>query len=865
MTNAQPLPLFILPDPVAETTPLMAQYLALKAEYADYLLFFRLGDFYELFFHDAVQAAAALDIALTKRGKHLDQDIPMCGVPWHQADTYLARLLRQGFRIAIAEQTESSESAKNKLIARHVVRVLTPGTVTEDNLLNAKAANYLLAIAPSDAAIGLAWADISTGAFFAEMIAPSELPSVLARIEPNEILLPDQGAENLVTMLATVTVKISRQSHRRFDAALGQRYLAELYRVADVAVLGDFTAPVAAAIGALLAYVQTTQNQTHPGWQYPQLLRRQDYVDIDAATARNLELRRKLDGNTTGSLLWAIDRTQTAAGGRLLAAWLAQPLRDLAALQDRYDTVAALVSTNDVRAALRQYLPQQPDIERALARIALDRAGPRDLLALAQGLATAARVRDTLPLGLCSLIDRLIGQLGDHTALIQLLRAAIIDAPPFYTRDGGFIRAGFRPELDHQLQLRDESKRLIAALETRYVQQSGVSQLKIKHNNILGYFIEVPPKAAEKIPAGMFTHKQSLTTAVRYTTPELAELEQKIAQSQTRALALELAIFTELQQAVRAQTAVIQNCATALAQIDVVAGLAELAVVENYVRPELVREPVFVITGGRHPVVEQIARAKGQQFVTNDSALNDAARLWLLTGPNMAGKSTFLRQNALIAILAQIGSFVPASAATIGIVDKIFSRVGAADDLARGQSTFMVEMVETATILHQATAQSLVILDEIGRGTATHDGLAIAWAVVEYLHHHVQCRALFATHYHELTALADSLPRIANYRLLVREWQNDIVFLHQVGPGIAERSYGLHVARLAGLPAPVIARAKDLLTAFENGNGPKMPVATAPALPIDPWREKLRALDVNNLSPRQAWEVLAALRDQADD
>jgi DNA mismatch repair protein MutS len=870
MTVVQSLSLFTLPEnvAVAEATPLMAQYLALKAEYQDYLLFFRLGDFYELFFDDAVRAAAALDIALTKRGKHQGNDIPMCGVPWHQVDAYLARLLRQGFRIAMAEQVESATDGKNKLLERKVVRVVTPGTVVEDNLLNPKAHNFILAIAPDDGGPALAWADITTGAFYMQRLRPGDLGGFLARIEPGEIILPEhwQQIPDWPAALTPYLAKITTQPAARFAAVAGEKRLLALYRVQNLDGFGTIDAPLCAAAGALLAYAQLTQSQAMPGWQYPQIWRSSEFLQIDAASARNLELRRKLDGESKGSLLWAIDRTLTAAGGRLLDQWLLQPLTDLAALTARQDAVENFLAHGARREAVRAGLRCQPDIERALSRLLLDRGGPRDLAALAVGLRISLELRALLEQAADAgeLLRSIQRDLGDHGRILQTLQNALLDDLPFYTRDGGFIRPGYSAELDHQLQLRDESARLIAGLQQRYVAQSGVPQLKIKHNNILGYHIEVPPKAAEKIPAGMFTHKQSLTTAVRYVTSELLELEQKIQNAQTRAIALELQIFAELVADLRARQETLRLCARALAQLDVLAGLAELAAMQKYCRPQLSADTRFTISGGRHPVVEQILQQSGQQFIANDCQLEeDGGKLWLLTGPNMAGKSTFLRQNALIAVMAQMGGFVPAAAAEIGLVDKIFSRVGAADDLARGQSTFMVEMAETAAILHQATAQSLVILDEVGRGTATHDGLAIAWAVVEYLHDRARCRGLFATHYHELTALAGQLPGVANYRLQVREWQNEIVFLHHVEPGVAERSYGLHVARLAGLPQSVLARAKILLDEFEiraNAKAPNSAPATpisAPRIVADPLRQALLALDLNELSPRQAHDLLS--------
>jgi DNA mismatch repair protein MutS len=864
----------------------MAQYLTIKAAYPDCLLFYRMGDFYELFFDDAGRAARALDIALTKRGEHDGEPIPMCGVPVHAAEAYLSRLIRQGFRVAVCEQVEDPAEAKKRgsksVVKRDVVRVVTPGTITEDSLLDARRNNYLAALAQSggaEGALALAWLDLSTGEFGLSETTATGLAADLARIGPRELVLPEGmlARPELRALLEQSDAALSPLPAARFDSQAGERRLKAALGVAALDAYGHFSRAEFCAAGALLDYVDLTQCGKFPRLDPPVKQPPLSVMAIDPATRRNLELVETTAGQREGALLDCIDATLTGAGARLLAQRLQAPLTDPAAIAARHDAVACLVDGTRLRDDIRAALAKVPDLARALSRLSLGRGGPRDLSSLRDGLAQAGDLRQRLaresqlPAELAGLRDAL----GDHAALVQALAVALADELPLLQRDGNFIRPGHHAALDELRVLRDESRRHIAALQDRYAQETGIASLKIRHNNVLGYYIEIAPAHAPKM-GQQYIHRQTMANAMRYATPELGELEAKISQAGDRALALELEIFDGLVSAVLAAAAAITRAAAALAALDVAAALAHLAIQRRWVRPQVNDSLDFRISGGRHPVVEAaLDRAgQGQRFVANDCDLSDGQKLWLLTGPNMAGKSTFLRQNALIAILAQIGSFVPAAKAELGVVDRLFSRVGAADDLARGRSTFMVEMVETAAILHQSGPRALVILDEIGRGTATFDGLSIAWAVVEYLHEKNRCRGLFATHYHELTALAEKLPQLSNHTLKVKEWEGELVFLHEVGPGAADRSYGIQVAKLAGLPDGVLARAQTVLHALEQsdqtGRSAKLvddlPLfslaapAKAAAAPPSEVEAALKKADVDALSPKQALDLLYQLK-----
>ena len=870
-------------DPAEPSSPMVAQYERLKAAHRDALLFFRMGDFYELFFDDAVAAAPALDIALTRRGRHRGEEIPMCGVPAHNAEPYLQRLIRRGFKVAICEQMEDPAEARKRpgksLVHRDVVRVVTPGTITEDALLDARSGNYLLAMARSQDSYGLAWLDLSTGELATAPATAAGLAADLDRIAPREVLLPESwlAAEGETAPWRDLAERLSPLAVSCFDSTAGERRLCEAYGVKALDAFGAFSRAELGAAGALVEYVRLTQKGLAPRLGRPRRIEPGALLQIDPATRRSLELTQGPGGNRDGSLLAAIDRTVTSAGGRLLAERLASPLADAPAIRRRLDEVECLVDAADLRDQLRLDLRRVPDLQRALSRVALGRGGPRDLLAIGDGLERAAALREVMA-GVPTL-KPIATRIAEQSALASRLRETLVESPPLLARDGGLARDGVLPELDELRVLRDRSRQHIAALEARYREHTGIPSLKVKHNNLIGYHIEVTAAHLAKVPIS-FVQRQGMAGATRYATPELAELESRIANAAERALALELELFEQLRQAVlaEAEAEAIGETAAALAELDVAAGLAELATAERYTRPRIEDGTGFAIAAGRHPVVEQALRRQGQAFVANDCALGDGGRLWLLTGPNMAGKSTFLRQNALIVVMAQMGGFVPAADALIGAVDRLFSRVGAADDLARGRSTFMVEMVETATILHQAGPRSLVVLDEIGRGTATYDGMSLAWAIVEHLHEVNRCRGLFATHYHELTALAARLDALACHTMRVKEWQNEVVFLHEVAAGTADRSYGVHVARLAGLPEAVLTRAEEVLKRLEEGEASAAParladdlplfaaalqrVAPAAAVPAGPSsvEQLLRATSPDELSPRQALELVYRLK-----
>jgi DNA mismatch repair protein MutS len=884
------------PTPSAGVTPMMAQYQEIKRAHPDSLLFYRMGDFYEMFFEDAVAASAALDIALTKRGQHLGADIPMCGVPVHAAEAYLSRLIRKGFKVAICEQTEDPAEAKKRgskaVVRREVVRLVTPGTLTEDELLDARSHNYLAALAEAAGNLGLAWLDMSTGDFLTQPVRPEGLAGLLARLEPGEVLVSEKLLQraDLFEAFGDWRSALSPLPPARFDSQNARLRLQAIYEVKALEAFGEFSRAETAAAGTLVDYLELTQKGRLPRLRPPRRLGAGAVMEIDAATRRNLELTTALSGGRAGALLATIDRTVTGAGARLLAGRLAAPLTDPAAIARRHDVVAFFIDREALRPDLRARLKGTPDVERALSRLTVGRGGPRDLAAVRDALIEASALRDLLSDGaltpLPADLEAARENLGHHRTLIDRLTRALGPDLPFMSRDGGFIAPGYAPDLDEVKTLRDESRRLIAGLQARYAADCAIPSLKIKHNNVLGYFIEVTPSHAGKVPKGddtPFIHRQTLASALRYTTVELGELERKIASAADKALAIELQLFADLVGEVTGRAEEIARAAGALAALDLAAGLAELAVAGRWCRPRVDDSLAFEIHAGRHPVVEAALLATQEgSFVANDCALGGkdetaaaAGRIWLVTGPNMAGKSTFLRQNALIAVLAQMGAFVPAQAAHIGVVDRLFSRVGAADDLARGRSTFMVEMVETAVILNQAGPRSLVILDEIGRGTATFDGLSIAWACIEHLHEVNRSRALFATHYHELTSLAAKLESLSCHAMRVKEWQGEVVFLHEVGPGAADRSYGIHVAKLAGLPPAAVARAEAVLSTLEQGEQagalarladdlPLFAAAPGPSArePQGPSAAERRLAEINpdELSPRQALELLYELR-----
>ena len=889
------------PISTSVATPSMQQYFEIKSRYPEMLLFYRMGDFYELFFEDAKIASAILDIALTKRGKNAGEAIPMCGVPVHAAEMYLQKLIASDRKIAICEQLETPEEAKKRgyksIVRRDVVRIVTPGTVTEEGLLAPTSAHYLASIWLAGEEGAVAWLDLSTGEFAVSATTLAQLPSLLARLQPREVLTTQGQCEWLSQQpwFHEWKLRVSIRPDVQFDAKAATRRMASHYQVSSPGVFGEFSPMELSVCGALIDYVALTQMAAAARLNPPRIERAGELMQMDAPTRRNLELSLTLGGQRRGSLLSVIDETVTAGGGRLLGLWLGAPSCNLHEIARRHEAVAWAVENVALRTEIRDQLRVISDMERALSRLSLGRGGPRDLLMLATSLMQTNKLHERLrPLELPEMLGAARAALMGHHALAENLTAALKAEVPHLVRDGNFIADGYRADLDEYRRLRDESRRVIALMEQKLKVESQIPTLKIKHNNVLGYFIEVTQIHEKKVPAD-FIHRQGLAGALRYTTTALNETALAIESAADKALKLELMLYEELVATVLKASAEIVAAAHALAQVDVVAALAERAEAGRWVRPRMTSGAEFEVSGGRHPVVEEALRRAHQEFIANDCVLGDAsgAHLWLITGPNMGGKSTFLRQQAVLTILAQMGSFVPAQAAVIGLVDKLFCRVGAADDLARGQSTFMVEMVETASILHQATARSLVVLDEIGRGTATYDGVSIAWAVAEHLHNATQCRALFATHYHELTALAETLPRLRNHHAAVKEFQGQLVFLHTIKPGFADKSYGIHVAALAGMPKPVLMRAKGLLSTLESGHSltektamPELPLFAAAAvdgrniknnaynnenqvaeLIIDKiddnsskLTERLLNIDVDGLTPREALNVLAELK-----
>ncbi|CAI2931699.1 DNA mismatch repair protein MutS [Aminobacter niigataensis] len=885
----------------AAPTPMMEQFIEIKAANPDSLLFYRMGDFYELFFDDAEKASRALGIVLTKRGKHQGQDIPMCGVPIHAADDYLQKLIGLGYRVAVCEQIEDPAEAKKRgsksVVKRDVVRLVTPGTITEDKLLAPQESNFLMALGrvkgAGEASLALAWIEISTGVFRVAETTPERLAADIFRIDPRELIVAEPAFhdEELKPVFDLVGRIASPQPPSLFDSTSAPQRIARFYEVATPDSFGAFSRAELSAISGAIAYVEKTQKAERPPLSHPEREQEGSTLFIDPATRANLELLRTLSGGRDGSLFRAVDRTVTGGGARLLADRLMSPLTDPNAITARLDAVSFFMGETRLTEALRLSLKGVADMPRALSRLALNRGGPRDLGALRAGFAAATTIAGLF--GEAPLPEELRKAMAAIAALpidfAGHIDAALGEELPLLKRDGGFVRASYHGELDEMRALRDQSRRVIASMERDLIEETGIRSLKIRHNNVLGYYIEVTANHQAALNGtdeakARFIHRQTMASAMRFTTTELAGLETKIANAADRALTIELAAFDQLVGEAVNHAQAIRAGADALSVLDVSAALAMLAASEAWCRPQVDLSLAFEVTGGRHPVVEQsLRRTASAPFVANDCDLSPSqtgrnGAIWLLTGPNMGGKSTFLRQNALIAILAQMGSFVPAESAHVGVVDRLFSRVGASDDLARGRSTFMVEMVETAAILNQASERSLVILDEIGRGTATFDGLSIAWAAVEYLHEKNRCRAVFATHFHELTALSGKLERLHNVTMRVKEWEGEVVFLHEVGKGAADRSYGVQVARLAGLPDAVVARAKEVLHQLEEGETsgkanrlvddlPLFSVAVKreAAKPVanDALSKALEGLSPDEMTPREALDALYRLKGLA--
>ena len=880
-------------------TPMMAQYLETKKAYPDYLLFYRMGDFYEMFFDDAVAASKALDIALTKRGKLEGADVPMCGVPFHAYETYLSRLIKHGFKVAICEQMEDPKEAKKRgaksVVKRDVIRLVTAGTLTEENLLDSRRNNFLLSLAKTGDMLGVSWLDLSTGDFFLEEIGLKNKPeavvvsSLLSRLSPVEILVSDRYLQSpkLFEVFNEYRKKLSVLPEARFNFENARRNLLNLFKVETLDAYGSFSRAEITAAGVLMDYVETTQKGQMPRVEKPVKIYERQVMEIDGATRRSLELLESSSGDRGNSLLSVLDRTVTGAGARMLAGRIASPLVDTKEIGERLNVVEFFLNEEFIRDDVRALLKACPDIERAVSRLSLERGGPRDLAAIKTTLAAVPRLKNILSGAssqnmvseLPEAVARIAGRMGHHENLVDELERALADELPLLARDGGFIREGYYPPLDEIRRVKNNSQQIILQLQEKYAAATDIPNLKIKYNNLIGYFLEVPAKFATRMLENKdFIHRQSVLNAVRFTTVELTEIENEIRGAGEKLLATELELFNKLVTEVRIAADDISRTAKALAELDVGAALADLAAEKNYCRPEIDDSFCFDVEDGRHPVVEaSLAREHGGAFVGNDCRLGgDYSNIWLITGPNMAGKSTFLRQNAIIAVMAQIGSFVPAKRARIGVVNKLFSRVGASDDLARGRSTFMVEMVETASILNRADERSLVILDEIGRGTATFDGLSIAWAVVEHLHEVNRCRALFATHYHELTSLVGKLHKMSLHCMKIKEFNDEVIFLHEVIDGAADRSYGIHVAKLAGLPPVVLKRAEQVLSSLENDKKNANIKELADDLPLfsslKKEEKKPSAVDAalaeicpDNLTPREALDELYRLKALSEE
>ena len=874
----------------------MRQYLDAKRQHRDAIVFFRMGDFYEMFYEDALVAARALDLTLTSRSKDAGgAGIPMCGVPFHAMDGYLTKLVRKGFRVAICEQVEDPKKAKG-LVKREVVRVVSPGTLTDANYLDAREPAFLMSIVatnhqpPTTNHFGVALLDLSTGEFTAAEYHGAEglqaLADEIATLRPREIVVPgaSQGQDSpspvdTLPEIARLQIPVTTADAWSFEPEAARRSLLDQLKTHGLDGFGlDGRVSAIQAAGGLIAYLCDTQKADLAHVRAITYRTAAECLLIDPITLKHLEIVTGSEGGPQGSLLNEIDRTVTSMGGRMLRAWLLRPLVSLERIRDRLDAVEELAFRATDRGKFREVLKNVHDIERLVGRVALGTAGPRDLVALRTSLASIPRLRLMLDEVQAPLLRSLLAELDDLADVRDLIERTLIDEPGAFARDGGFTRDGVDPALDELKMISRSGRQVIAEMEDRERARTGINSLKVRFNRVFGYYIEISKSHLHNAPAD-YHRNQTSAGGERFTTPALKEYEEKVLGADERILERELEIFESLRRTVAAESPRIQDTARALATLDVLAGLAETAAIANFTKPHVHDSDDFLATDSRHPVVERFAT---DPFVPNDIDLNGTTRqLIILTGPNMGGKSTYLRQTALLPLLAQIGSFVPAKDAKIPIVDRIFARVGASDNIARGQSTFMVEMQETAAILHAASSRSLVVLDEIGRGTSTFDGLSIAWAVAEYLASNPKARpkTLFATHYHELTDLADSLPGVVNAHVAAREWKDDIIFLRKIVPGRSDRSYGIQVARLAGLPAGVISRAREILGGLERDELSRGGQPTLSGVPsavstqqlglfqarteTDPIREKLAAVDVDQLTPLQALMLLAELAKQA--
>lgn len=874
---------------MSKLSPMMERYMEVKGQNPGTILLFRMGDFYELFFEDAQNAAKVLGLTLTSRDKASDNPTPMAGFPYHQLDAYLQKLIRAGFRAAICDQVEDPKKAKG-LVRREVTRVVTPGTLTDDELLDPRQSNFLACVAPAKASIGLAWLELSTGRFLLTELEPSQLQDELARINPAECLIPESAAQDDNLQMRRTeqqSLVLTTRPEWCFGRDEARRLLNEHFGTRTLEGFDIDDSPAVTAAGALLDYVRETQRTALPHIVRIEAWRRSRHMIIDEATRRSLELAQTLrDGRRDFTLLGVMDETCTPMGSRLLAEWLSSPLTDIEQITQRQDAIEELVNQLTLRDDVRELLKETYDLQRLTSRIATGRCSPRDLVCLARTLGQLPRLRAKLAERKSKRLQTLEQRIElcpeAHAAIV----AAVVDEPPLTIADGGVIRPGFNNDLDEFRDLMRGGRQWMAAYQQKEIERTGISNLKIGFNKVFGYYLEVTAAHTAKVP-DEYIRKQTLKNQERYITPELKEYEEKVLRAEDRAKALEQELFATLREQVATFVPLLLRTADSMAEIDVLAALSTLAANAGYCRPMLTAEPIVDIRDGRHPVLDRLLPAG--QFVPNDIRLGlqgadddqrAIGRVQIITGPNMAGKSTYIRQAALITIMAQMGSFVPAKEALIGIADRVFARVGASDELARGQSTFMVEMTETARILNSATARSLVILDEIGRGTSTYDGISLAWAITEHLHDEIQCRTMFATHYHELTDLTTTLKHAANWNVAVQESNDDVVFLHRIVEGAAGRSYGIHVAKIAGVPRRVTERATTILATLEDEHitadgRPKVPQRETTRqrrqqkslfeFPEDPLLEEIRSLEVDSLSPNQALQELYRLRQQLTD
>lgn len=857
-------------NPQHGLTPMMKQYIDIKSNHKDAILFYRMGDFYEMFFEDAKIASPILGIALTKRGQHLNDDIPMCGVPFHSSDTYIAKLIGNGHKVVICEQMETPEEAKKRghkaVVKRDVVRIITAGTITEDNLLRSNSSNFLVAIANIKDELSIAWADISTGEFYTSLSSINSLNHDLARIEAKEILISDKlyQQEAIFNSLADFRRIVTIQANNLFDLNKAEHKIQKYYNILTSDALGTYSLVEIISCGALLEYVELTQKMSNLKISYPKKLNSSLFMSIDSATRRNLELTLSVNGEKKGSLLDLIDKTRTSCGARLLAQYISTPLIDIAVINSRLDLVEFFIHNIELTNEIITILSAIGDVERSISRLSFNRGGPRDLQVIKNSLHNAnILVSNFLNFkgNISNFLNKQLENLSGFENLIFELENALKEESPLLARDGGFIKENYNAKLDQLQDLKQNSQQKLQELKQKYVNITGINSLKISYNNVLGYFIDINPQHSLKMKEELFIHRQTLANSVRYTTIELRDLEKDLLNLSDNILKIELELYNQLVNKIIEKSNELNLFAHSVAIIDVATSLAILALENNYSRPVIDNGYSFNIIEGRHPVIETVLKKQKQEFMANDCSLSETKNLWLLTGPNMAGKSTFLRQNALIAILGQIGSFVPAKSAKFGVIDKIFSRVGAADDLARGRSTFMVEMVETANILNNATNKSLIILDEIGRGTSTYDGVSIASACLSYIHDKIKARALFATHYHELTALASQLTQLICYTMQIKEWQDKVIFLHKVIPGIADKSYGIHVAELAGLPKGVTDKAKEILKTLEQSYTQVINIDARQTIEINPIIDWIKSIELENISAREALDILYKIKE----